>query len=137
MEVYNRGVHGSSGVCMLTGASVVELEVLVGEHHAAVDGFGAGSVAVGEIASLDHESRDDPVERGRLVPERLPVPVNSFLPCVWCYSSVSKRIFTEYLQMLLKFLFREYCSDCLEKIIMIRKHTCAKGSEILCTKVFF
>lgn len=60
---------------------MVELEVLVGEHRA-IDGFAAGSVEVGEIASLDHELRDDPVERGSLVVERLRGLANAFLPCI-------------------------------------------------------
>ena len=40
------------------------------------------SVAICEIASLDHEARDDPVECGSLVPQRFAISTNSFLPCV-------------------------------------------------------
>lgn len=62
---------------------MVELEVLVGEHPVpAVDGLAAGSVEVDEIASLDHELWDDPVEDGSLVVERLPELANAFLPCI-------------------------------------------------------
>lgn len=50
-----------------TGAVVLELEVFVGEFLA-VDTATARAVAFGEIAPLDHEVLDDPVEFTALVP---------------------------------------------------------------------
>jgi len=61
---------------------VVELEVLVRPDVFAVDGINARSVVVYEIASLNHEAWDDPVECGSLVPQRFAISTNSFLPCV-------------------------------------------------------
>jgi len=76
--------HAWRSVCQYsTGFSVVELEVLVREDRAAIDGFGPRSVAVCEIASLDHEARDDPVECGSLVAQRLAGLGHSFLPCIY------------------------------------------------------
>lgn len=49
---------------------VGEVEVLVVED-AAVDALAAGAVAVGEIAALQHEVRDDAVEGGARVAEAL------------------------------------------------------------------
>jgi hypothetical protein len=49
---------------------VLELEVLIGELLA-VDGFATGSVAVGEVTTLDHELLDDTVEGGALISEAL------------------------------------------------------------------
>jgi len=40
---------------------VLEIEVLIGELLA-VDGLAAGTVAVGEVTSLDHEVLNDAVE---------------------------------------------------------------------------
>lgn len=39
----------------------LELEVLIGELRA-IDGLAAGAVAIGEVATLDHEIVDDAVE---------------------------------------------------------------------------
>ena len=39
----------------------LELEVLIGELRA-IDGLAAGAVAIGEVATLDHEILDDAVE---------------------------------------------------------------------------
>ena len=44
-------------------------EVLIGEGVGAVDGVAAGAVEVLEVASLEHELWDDPVEVGALEPE--------------------------------------------------------------------
>ena len=53
------------------GGRVVAHELLVGEL-VAVDGLASGPVAPGEVAALAHELRDDAVEGGALVVERLP-----------------------------------------------------------------
>ena len=44
-------------------------EVLIGEGVGAVDGVAAGAVEVLEVASLEHELWDDPVEVGALESE--------------------------------------------------------------------
>ena len=49
---------------------VLELEVLIGELLA-VNGLATGSVAVGEVTTLDHELLDDTVEGGALISEAL------------------------------------------------------------------
>lgn len=41
-----------------TGLVVLQIEVLVGELVGAVDGAGAGAVAVDEVAALEHEVFD-------------------------------------------------------------------------------
>jgi hypothetical protein len=46
---------------------VRQSEVLIGER-AAVDGFAAGAVIVGEVTALAHELRDDAVEAAPQVP---------------------------------------------------------------------
>ena len=74
-----------------TGFNVVELEVLVREDRAAIDGFSPRPVAVCEIASLDHESWDDPVECRSLVPQRLAGLGHSFLPCAKCSEILCKK----------------------------------------------
>lgn len=51
-----------------SGLSVSQLEVLVLESRA-IDGFAAGAVMVGEITTLAHEIRYDPVEAATLVTE--------------------------------------------------------------------
>ena len=67
---------------LVTSFGVVELEVLVREDVFAIDGIAACSVVVYEIASLNHEAWDDPVECGSLVPQRFAIRTHSFLPCV-------------------------------------------------------
>ena len=62
---------------------MVELEVLVREDVFAIDGIAACSVVVYEIASLNHEAWDDPVECGSLVAQRLAGLGHSFLPCIY------------------------------------------------------
>ena len=57
---------------------MLQLEVLVGELLS-VDGLAAGSVAVGEVSSLDHEVGDNAVEDGSLVVEGLSRLANSLL----------------------------------------------------------
>jgi hypothetical protein len=49
---------------------VLELEVLVGELFA-VDGLATSAVALGKVATLDHEILDDTVEGGALVAKAL------------------------------------------------------------------
>ena len=44
-----------------TWGRVLQLEVLIGELFA-IDGLATSAVAVGEVASLDHEVLDDTVE---------------------------------------------------------------------------
>lgn len=61
---------------------MAELEVLIREKLAVVDGIDARSVTVYEITSLDHESRNDPVECGSLVEEWFTMRAHSFLPCI-------------------------------------------------------
>merc|ERR1719171_2457264 len=60
------------------GARVLELEVLVGELLA-VDGLAARAVAPREVAALEHEVRDDAVELGALVVERLAALAHALL----------------------------------------------------------
>merc|ERR1740138_783017 len=64
------GVRASVGHGKDAFAGVLELEVLVLELFA-VDGFAASAGAVGEVAALEHELRDDAVELGALVGKRL------------------------------------------------------------------
>lgn len=52
------------------GLGMGQLKVLVLESRA-VDGFAAGAVMVGEITTLAHEIRYDPVETATLVTEAL------------------------------------------------------------------
>lgn len=61
------GVFARVGHGQPAGAVVLELEVLVGELLA-IDTTTARAVAFGEIASLDHEILNDPVEFTALVP---------------------------------------------------------------------
>ena len=63
-----------------TRSGVLQLEVLVGELLS-IDGLAAGSVAVREVSSLNHEVGDDAVEDGSLVVERLSRLANSLLSC--------------------------------------------------------
>jgi hypothetical protein len=49
---------------------VLQLEVLIGEL-VAVDALAASAVALGEVATLDHELLDNTVEVGALVAEAL------------------------------------------------------------------
>ena len=67
---------------LVTSFGVVEHEVLVRPDVFAIDGINARSVVVYEIASLNHEAWDDPVECGSLVPQRFAIRTHSFLPCV-------------------------------------------------------
>mmetsp|Transcript_9809 Transcript_9809/g.24474 ORF Transcript_9809/g.24474 Transcript_9809/m.24474 type:complete len:262 (+) Transcript_9809:106-891(+) len=69
-ELRSVGVRAGVGHGEHAGAGVLELEVLVLELRS-VDGLAASAGAVGEVASLDHELRDDPVEGGVLVVEGL------------------------------------------------------------------
>ena len=57
---------------------MLQLEVLVGELLS-VNGLAAGSVAVGEVSSLDHEVGNNAVEDGSLVVEGLSRLANSLL----------------------------------------------------------
>lgn len=58
----SKGVDFSSEANrILTWAGVFQHKVLVVEL-ASVDGFAAGAVVVGEVSTLTHELRDDPVE---------------------------------------------------------------------------
>lgn len=67
---------------LVTRFGVVELEVLVREDTITIDGITARPVVVYEITALDHETWDDPVECGSLVPQRFPMRTHSFLSCV-------------------------------------------------------
>jgi len=62
------GIGSSIGHAEDTGASVLELEVLVLEL-VAVDGLAAGPVVVGEVPPLAHEVGDDSVESRATVPK--------------------------------------------------------------------
>jgi len=64
------GIGSSIGHAEDTGASVLELEVLVLEL-VAVDGLASSAVVVGEVSALAHEVGDDAVEGRALVPESL------------------------------------------------------------------
>merc|ERR1719476_983324 len=59
------GVRAGIGHGQDAGASVLEHEILVGEL-ASIDGLAASAVASGEVASLAHEVRDDPMESAAL-----------------------------------------------------------------------
>lgn len=65
-ELRSVGVLSGVGHAQKSGASVLQLEVLIGELLA-IDRLSAGSVALGEVSSLDHELLDDTVELGALV----------------------------------------------------------------------
>lgn len=64
------GVGSSVGHGQNTLASVLHLEVLVVEL-VAVDGLATGTVALGEVTSLDHKLGNDTVESAALVVEGL------------------------------------------------------------------
>jgi len=53
-----------------SGAGVLQGEVFILELIA-IDRLATGAVVVGEVSTLAHESRDDPVERGSLESETL------------------------------------------------------------------
>lgn len=55
-----------------TGLVVLQFEVLIGEFVGAVDGAGAGAVAVDEVAALEHEVFDHTMELAPLVALRPP-----------------------------------------------------------------
>lgn len=82
----NRGNEELRAVGVLSGvrhrqntrSGVLQLEVLVGELLA-VDGLAAGSVAVGEVSSLNHEVGNNAVEDGALVVEGLSRLADSLL----------------------------------------------------------
>eukprot|EP00538_Stauroneis_constricta_P007049 CAMPEP_0119545972 /NCGR_PEP_ID=MMETSP1352-20130426/570_1 /TAXON_ID=265584 /ORGANISM="Stauroneis constricta, Strain CCMP1120" /LENGTH=213 /DNA_ID=CAMNT_0007590611 /DNA_START=130 /DNA_END=771 /DNA_ORIENTATION=- len=65
-ELGSVGVWSGVGHAENSWASVLELEVFIGELSS-VDGLSSGSVVVGEITSLAHESWDDAVEDGSSV----------------------------------------------------------------------
>ena len=69
-ELRSVGVLSRVGHAQKSGTSVLQLEVLVGKLLA-VYRLSTGSVALGEVSSLDHERLDDTVELGALVAEAL------------------------------------------------------------------
>lgn len=60
-ELRSVGILSRVGHAQESRTSVLQLEVLIGELLA-VDRLSTGSVAPGEIATLDHELLDDTVE---------------------------------------------------------------------------
>lgn len=62
------GVWSGVGHGQESGLGVLQLEVLVGKLGA-VDGLAAGTIAGGEVTTLQHEVGDDSVEAGSLVAE--------------------------------------------------------------------
>lgn len=69
-ELGTVGVGASVGHGEDTGASVLQGEVLISELLA-VDGLATGTVAAGEVTSLEHELGDDAVEGGTGITEAL------------------------------------------------------------------
>lgn len=69
-ELGTIGVGTGIGHGKESRSSMLELEVLVGKL-CAVDGFASGSISCGEIASLEHEVRDDSVEAAARVTEAM------------------------------------------------------------------
>lgn len=67
-ELRSVGVGTSIGHREGSGGTVLDLEVLVFELLA-VDGLSSGSIAIGEVSSLEHELRNHSVEDGALVAE--------------------------------------------------------------------
>jgi hypothetical protein len=59
---------------------MLDLEVLISELHA-IDRFTTPSITKSEVTSLEHEARDNSVERASLVVERLATLASSFLSC--------------------------------------------------------
>ena len=64
------GVGTSVGHRQQVGSVVLEFEVFVVEFGS-IDGLAASAVASSEVAALTHELRDDSVELGTLVVQRL------------------------------------------------------------------
>jgi len=60
-ELGSVGVLASVGHAQPTGTVVLQLEVLILEALA-IDGASSGTIALGEVATLDHEVLDDAVE---------------------------------------------------------------------------
>jgi len=65
-ELGSVGVLASVGHAQPTGTVVLQLEVLILEALA-IDGASSGTIALGEVATLDHEVLDDAVELAALV----------------------------------------------------------------------
>jgi len=77
-ELGSVGVRSGVGHGQDTGSSVLQSEVLVGELGS-IDGFTAGSVSRGEVATLAHKIGDNSVEGGSLEVEGLSRSTGSLL----------------------------------------------------------
>lgn len=69
-ELGTVGVGTGVGHGKQTGAVVLQLEVLISELLA-IDGLATSAVATGEVTTLEHEFRDDSVERRTGITEAL------------------------------------------------------------------
>lgn len=69
-ELRSIGVRASIRHRKDSGASVLQLEVLIGELLS-IDGFTSGSVSSSEVTTLDHEVGNNPMEDRSLVVQRL------------------------------------------------------------------